>query len=672
MTCRKCVMNIESYSYLNNVKKHNEIIKNANITDNDELINIRIAFHMILPRNSTSGIDKTEINARAQDIVVSLNEDFNSYNANLNIMNNFRYKSIVNTVFMSDINKQKIYLSSEYLQMLPGSPSNITFEVGNIYYYPVENTLNTSQHRIDDVDMMKNIIKQFIISSQANNIMPESVLNMWIVDVDNDTVSSFASFPWEPVDGVHGVVIHKRVFFPEQYNDTDYNRFKTVTHAIGHYLGLIHLYDNKTSTDNYRSSNIHEDSGNSVTIMESNDAPQQDTVTLNPLDANMKLFINKMYNPLFMNFMDCTYDKYVAIFTKNQFDRMRYMIKMFRPKLNSFTNQVHLPEPKYDPVRDAPRIIRPTQQSNQPFVSFSQQVPNAQLYTQNTPQSVPNPQQFMQNQQQSTLNSNQSSNIDRQLSQLMQQSPLIPDNGFFPTDEEEQMRHGNNPNITQPNFNQGFNMAFNPGINQGFNPNINNGFSDQIQSNTLIELINALDNKSKINNLQNMYNLGEGSSRFKPEINTLSNSQQFSSNRNASNPNLSNGFQNGGYNQGMNLGFNQMGINPNFHPSVPNLPNNMNSQHTQLSMNGTRANPRSFDSPRTFGSDNVNKITRRIPVSATSNLPEPLPKDPFVNKSKTQPTGKTMNLPKPSAQNLNPIITSEFKKSDKLIDIDSS
>ena len=144
---RKCTHHIGSYNYATNMRQHDNIVQNANgiiqIADTETGFNIIIALHFLAP-NNTYNTDR--VNSRAHDIVQSINDDFNNYSSNPNTMNNFRYKSIVNQVFSSNMTKQRRYLSPEYLKLLPTKPSNITFELGDIYFYPVKNRLSLGQY----------------------------------------------------------------------------------------------------------------------------------------------------------------------------------------------------------------------------------------------------------------------------------------------------------------------------------------------------------------------------------------------------------------------------------------------------------------------------------------------------------------------------------------------
>lgn len=342
---RKCAYNCHSYGYADNVRKHDEIMELSgellHTVDMTSVIDIKIAFHFLAPRGSYS---RTRVLSRVHDVIVSLNDDFNNYSPNSNTMNNFRYKSIVNQVFIDNMSKQSIYLGPEYLQFVPLCPSNIIFNFGEIYYYPITAPLRLTQFNdLTEIELEYQAIKQYIHANRADAIDPERVLNIWIIDMIDTSILGFSSFPWEPIDSYNGIVINRRVFFPEDYHECAYPCFKTFTHHVGHYLGLLHSIGDVCNLETSVPANLHLglDSTKFCCF----------TPTYDPTDitTNRQLLLDLSYNPLFMNFMDFTYDKYVAIFTLCQIKKMRMMICLYRPCINSACTCVSLPLPLFNP-----------------------------------------------------------------------------------------------------------------------------------------------------------------------------------------------------------------------------------------------------------------------------------------------------------------------------------
>lgn len=351
---RKCSHHIYSHNYVTNMKQHDELMNSSLVAaaistlDPNKTINIKIAFHFMAPRNSYS---REKVLSRVHDIVQSINDDFNNYSTNENTMNNFKYKSVINQVFLANDIKQSIYYDKEHMNYLPTKPSNIVFQFGEIYYYPIESRLDLSNYDdTKDVEIQHQIIKKYIHLNGASALEPTMLLNIWIIDMFGTSILGFSNFPWETIDPYHGIIINRRAFFPEDYNETNFNMFKTFTHEIGHYLGLLHVL-NKNSNIDTQIVNINADEN----ISNMNELPSSafDNLSLifDPTDreTNKKLHTDTTHNPLFMNFMDYTNDKYVTMFTNNQIIKMRYMIETFRPNINSIITMIQLPIPKYNP-----------------------------------------------------------------------------------------------------------------------------------------------------------------------------------------------------------------------------------------------------------------------------------------------------------------------------------
>ncbi|AVL93614.1 putative bifunctional metalloprotease/ubiquitin-protein ligase [Megavirus vitis] len=405
---RKCVHHILSHNYAANIKKHDDIIEKAtpfiSSMNMDETINVKILFHFLAPIGS---YNREKVMSRAHDVIMSINDDFNNYTNNQNTMNNFKYKSIVNQIFASNMGKQNVYLGQNYLKFLPLKPSNITFELGEIYYYPVKNKLNLSKYDDEkDVEIQFQVIKQYIHQNRADAINPENFINIWIIDMTDTTVLGYSNFPWEMIDNFHGIIIHRRCFFPEDYQETNYSGYKTFSHELGHYFGLLHVGGGMEA---YLSPNINAESEK----MDVNNDNTKLYYISDPLDkTNCKsLHSDVNYNPLFMNFMDFTHDKYVTMFTNNQLQKMRYMINSYRPKINSNKYKTKILVPKYNPetntitsTTDCKQSLRPTK-----IIPSYETIDNPRLNSQNQTQ--------INNQQ-----SNQQ--LNQQYNQQLNQQPM--------------------------------------------------------------------------------------------------------------------------------------------------------------------------------------------------------------------------------------------------------
>ncbi len=157
---------------------------------------------------------------------------------------------------------------------------------------------------------------------------PTQYMNMWSVNFSDNTLLGYAQFPnGSTLQGINtnngtagsdGVVANYNVFGSSDYGstfllNTAYNKGRTMTHEVGHFLGLRHIWGDGTG----------DESKNSPDCTASdycNDTPQVgwehyvcgifDTCPLSPGKDMPE------------NYMDYTPDLCMNIFTQNQADRM--------------------------------------------------------------------------------------------------------------------------------------------------------------------------------------------------------------------------------------------------------------------------------------------------------------------------------------------------------------
>ena len=166
-------------------------------------------------------------------------------------------------------------------------------------------------------------------------------LNIWVIKFANGELG-YAQFPVADLPGLaevqggtaetDGVVVDYLVFgsvddgaFPI---DPQYNRGRTTTHEIGHFLGLRHIWgdlNNCSGTDHV------------------SDTPTQDGPTFNcPSHPQVRCGGNKM----FQNFLDWTDDVCMNLFTQGQVNRMELILDDATvPRRNSLLNSPALLDP---------------------------------------------------------------------------------------------------------------------------------------------------------------------------------------------------------------------------------------------------------------------------------------------------------------------------------------
>jgi hypothetical protein len=143
---------------------------------------------------------------------------------------------------------------------------------------------------------------------------PNSYLNIWICDLGSATLG-YATFPNGGPADEQGVVVHYRSL-PGSSN-TDFNGGKTLTHEIGHYFNLYHIWG--------------DDSGSCSGTDRVEDTPNQG-------DANRTLrtgVFTDNCSPaapgiMYQNFMDYSPDANLLMFTRLQVARMEAAFYTYR------------------------------------------------------------------------------------------------------------------------------------------------------------------------------------------------------------------------------------------------------------------------------------------------------------------------------------------------------
>lgn len=139
----------------------------------------------------------------------------------------------------------------------------------------------------------------------------EKYLNIWIVNFSDGTLG-FATFPTNTPNAKDGVVIHYKAFGTVGTLSGTYNKGRTSTHEIGHWLGLKHIWG-----DN---SGCFSDDGIS-------DTPKQYNETYGcPSGIYEDECSPSSTGRMYQNFMDYTDDACMSLFTSGQITVMRNTI----------------------------------------------------------------------------------------------------------------------------------------------------------------------------------------------------------------------------------------------------------------------------------------------------------------------------------------------------------
>jgi hypothetical protein len=203
-------------------------------------------------------------------------------------------------------------------------------------------------------DLNKDNMK-FSNSGGIENWDPKRYLNIYTVRFD-DTVGllGYAYFPEDLANypETDGVVIDFRCFGTKGTSGiegfTPYNLGRTVTHEVGHWLGLFHIWGDKVfETDKVCGDDKIADT-----------PPAEGDNTGNPVfpfRPNNKCGSDKN-GEMYMNYMDYVHDKSMVMFSKGQVTRMTSAINNFRKELLNYipstikVNNIVINSPNNDTV----------------------------------------------------------------------------------------------------------------------------------------------------------------------------------------------------------------------------------------------------------------------------------------------------------------------------------
>jgi Pregnancy-associated plasma protein-A len=183
------------------------------------------------------------------------------------------------------------------------SDAKITFVLDKVIYKPIPPQTSVN------INILNERIKKFSVT-----ISPEDTLNIWIADLPN--IHGYAQYPWDLKEHskLDGVVISRGVF-GRSANIYRFSQGKVLTHMVGHWLGLTHVF--------YKDDIV-------------NDLPHQQIPTFGDPLSTIHVWPMSDELHMYMNFMDFTDDVSSFMFTKGQIEKMRSTVYIYRQNLVAF------------------------------------------------------------------------------------------------------------------------------------------------------------------------------------------------------------------------------------------------------------------------------------------------------------------------------------------------
>jgi hypothetical protein len=145
---------------------------------------------------------------------------------------------------------------------------------------------------------------------------PKTHLNIWVCPLSGGLLG-YAQFPGGPVD-TDGVVINYQAFGTNGTAQAPFNKGRTATHEVGHYLNLRHIWGD---TPDCSGSDMVADTPNCA-------GPNFGTPSWPVITCS-----NGPNGDMFMNYMDYTDDAGMFMFTAQQVVRMRTALETMRTGL---------------------------------------------------------------------------------------------------------------------------------------------------------------------------------------------------------------------------------------------------------------------------------------------------------------------------------------------------
>ncbi|TWV96861.1 zinc metalloprotease [Chitinophaga pinensis] len=217
---------------------------------------------------------------------------------------NVLYRTTAENISLAQIQSQIDILNQDFNGLNPEYDTITTF--GSVkasigVHYELKSVVRKSTTRTSwsTNDAMKQVSSGGIAATT-----PDSVLNIWIVGAMSGGVIGYAQFPGGAA-ATDGVVIADDCFGNTGTATAPFNKGRTATHEIGHWLNLRHIWGDATCGNDFVGDTPTHNAPNYGCLS----YPHLSTCAGNPIEMTM-------------NYMDYTDDRCMYMFTAGQKTRM--------------------------------------------------------------------------------------------------------------------------------------------------------------------------------------------------------------------------------------------------------------------------------------------------------------------------------------------------------------
>jgi hypothetical protein len=266
------LIEVDSFTHDWIIRKRSGTSPNNSVVSTSPVIRIPVAVHVIY-NSAEQNISDAQIHSQ----IDVLNQDYRRKNADAANTPSF-FRSVA-----ADCEIEFVLATQDPL----GNPSSgIVRKHTSVYGFNIDDRVKSTAEGGDDP------------------WNPDIYLNIWVANLSGG-ILGYSSLPGSPRE-TDGVTIQFTAFGTNGTAQAPFNKGRTATHEIGHWLNLIHVWGDMDCGDD-----------------QVDDTPPQKAPNRGCPGGERRTCANSTYGDMYMNYMDFSDDACMNIFTVDQKIRMR-------------------------------------------------------------------------------------------------------------------------------------------------------------------------------------------------------------------------------------------------------------------------------------------------------------------------------------------------------------